>query len=85
MNVRSARKQSVALWATVVVVLALVAYPLSMGPMISLNARGTFPEPVDEVIRCIYRPLHWVARNPKVPKPVRRGLVRYAELWGWVL
>ena len=55
MDGESRRKHpSAAFWATVVVVVGLVAYPLSVGPACWLVDRGMFPV---EVLDGLYRPL----------------------------
>jgi hypothetical protein len=49
----SPKKPGVAFWTTVVVVAALVAYPLSFGPACWLGDRGVVPESIP---RFVYRP-----------------------------
>ena len=51
---RSGKRPGVAFWATVVVVVLLVAYPLSFGPACWLADSGLLPE--KPAIHC-YRPL----------------------------
>jgi hypothetical protein len=52
----SRKKPGVAFWATVVVVVVLVAYPLSFGPACWLAARGKIPfAPTATVYRPISR------------------------------
>jgi hypothetical protein len=48
------KKPGVAFWATVVVVVVLLAYPLSFGPACWLGDRNVIPE---FVLRFAYRPL----------------------------
>jgi hypothetical protein len=52
------KKPGVAFWATVAVVAALVAYPLSFGPAIWLTARGYFRE---STVQSFYMPVLWSA------------------------
>ena len=52
------KKPGVAFWATVVVVVVLVAYPLSFGPAIWLTARGYFRE---STVQSFYMPVLWSA------------------------
>jgi hypothetical protein len=57
------KKPSAAFWATVVVVVALVAYPLSAGPVIWIESRIDLPEPIGNFIYMYCRPVLWVAWN----------------------
>jgi hypothetical protein len=53
------RKQpGVAFWATVVVLVALVGYPVSFGPAVWLTARGYFR---DSTVQSFYLPILWSA------------------------
>jgi hypothetical protein len=52
------KKPGVAFWATVAVVAAFVAYPLSIGPAIWLTARGYFRE---STVQTFYMPVLWSA------------------------
>jgi hypothetical protein len=81
----SRKHPSAAFWITVALVAVLVGYPLSMGPMIYLKVNYVLPAWMDASIVGFYWPLYLTARNPKTPKPVRVALIRYAELWRWVL
>src|SRR5262249_3491416 len=54
------KKPGVAFWATVMVVVLLEAYPLSLGPNFWLAERGAIPVWADEPIRVFYVPLSWV-------------------------
>jgi hypothetical protein len=66
------KKPGVAFWATVVVVVALVAYSLSFGPACWIAWRVSSAVPV---IATIYSPL--VRAGFRGPAPVRRAL------WCW--
>ena len=72
------KKPGVAFWATVVVVVGLMAYPLSFGPACWLTSQQvgfpTSPPPHEQMPRVmmVYWPLGRVAvSNSAVSKPVR--------------
>jgi hypothetical protein len=70
----SRKKPGVAFWATVVVVVVLVLYPMSWGPAcwyVDRNAGSTW------AILRPYRPLIWLAA--RCGHPVVRVLWKYAE------
>jgi hypothetical protein len=52
------KKPGVAFWATVVVVVALIGYPVSLGPAVWLTARGCFR---DSAVQSFYMPVLWSA------------------------
>ena len=54
------KKPGVAFWATVVVVVALVAYPLSWGPSCWILWRMGMPSWGVESYRRMYGPLLWI-------------------------
>jgi hypothetical protein len=73
----SRKKPGVAFWATVVVVMALVGYPLSFGPACWIASRqakyeGRVPVPA------IYRPILWAWFHS--PRPIFLIIYRYASL-----
>ncbi len=69
----SRKQPGVASWATVVVVVVLVAYPLSFGPACWIESRVN----PGDAVQSIYYPLLYGARYwPNV----RVGLTQYAEL-----
>ena len=68
------KKPGVAFWATVVVVVALVAYPLSFGPACRIAMRNDSLRP--QIARA-YRPLVLAARDG--PKPIQIALTWFAE------
>src|SRR5262249_42224719 len=73
----SDRKQpGVAFWATVTVVVLLVAYPLNFGPVSWMADRDSAFVPK---IKRAYRPIVWVAQSG--PYPVGRLLRLYADWW----
>jgi hypothetical protein len=52
------KKPGLAFWAIVVVVVGLVAYPLSFGPVCWLVNRDVLPQPV---FKCVFGPCGYVA------------------------
>ena len=69
----SDRKQpGVAFWVTVVVVVVLVAYPLSLGPAVWLTARGFFR---DSAVQSFYMPVLWSAAQAE-------SLDNFVTWWG---
>src|SRR4029453_18637396 len=70
------KKPGVAFWATVVVVVALVAYPLSFGPACWISSRV---QPSGNVVSVIYKPviLAWL----RGPPPVEQVL-NHLVFWG---
>jgi hypothetical protein len=59
----SRKKPGVAFWATVVVVVVLVGYPLSIGPVLWLADRQMIPDAAKKQVGLIYAPLAWVVNN----------------------
>ena len=55
----SRKTPGVSFWATVVVVVVLVAYPMSVGPICWLEARGYFSPEAWEIVWGFYAPLRW--------------------------
>ncbi len=79
------RKQpGVAFWATVVVVVVLLAYPLSFGPSCWWFTRPiALPESVSAYVEArrappLYQPIAWVAENG--PSPIRFAINRWATI-----
>ena len=72
----SRKKPGVAFWATVVVVAALVAYPLSFGPACWISSRV---QPSGEVVTMAYGPIARAWCHG--PTAVRKAIDRYANLW----
>jgi hypothetical protein len=74
----SRKKPGVAYWATVVLVVVL-AYPLSYGPVIALDRMGLIPQAILRPLAIIYRPIDGILRaGPDTPK---RLLWWYVKLW----
>jgi hypothetical protein len=78
------KKPGVAFWTTVVVVVMLVVYPLSLGPVCWITCQM---ERGEGLVAVIYRPILWtVSDNPA--QLSRRWVFWYAALfsephWGW--
>ena len=76
------KKTGVAFWAIVVVVaviVVLVGYPLSWGPICWLHNHNMLPACVRE--SGIYSPMRWVIVVG--PEPIQRATVWYLRLWDW--
>jgi hypothetical protein len=74
------KKPGVAFWATVVVVVVLIGYPVSIGPAAWLNDHWEIQGWAYLALNRFYLPLDWVARN--APGPIPDILFWYADLWG---
>jgi len=74
------KKPGVAFWATVVVAVALVAYPLSFGPACWRYPTGILHAKVDAALRTIYSPLADYAISEK--DPVAETLWWWSQLGG---
>jgi hypothetical protein len=73
------KKPGVAFWATVAVVVVLVvlmAYPLSFGPASRLAQRRKLPE---DAFVALYRPIGWLACCG--PRPMRIAIWRWLKFW----
>ena len=69
------KKPGVAFWATVVVVVALVTYPLSFGPACWVTSRINRGA---DLVPVVYRPLTW-AMSPKSETAINRVSKSYAK------
>ena len=67
------KKPGVAFWATVVVVVALVAYPLSFGPACWMVRRGLISPPI---VAHFYRPI--LRHSGVLPSGVHQAILTYA-------
>jgi hypothetical protein len=75
----SRKKPGVAFWATVVVVVALVAYPLSWGPAICVCE--TCGEPKWMVAAMdVYLPMVWTVRRWG-KTPIFKPYIAYTDWW----
>jgi hypothetical protein len=72
------KKPGVAFWATVAVVVVLVAYPLSFGPACWLLTQDQW-ESDDSLAGQVYWPIGWLAVHG--PWPMAEVLNWYATLW----
>jgi hypothetical protein len=69
------KKPGVAFWATVVLVMLLVAYPLSFGPACWIANRTDLFD--DDDLPAIYRPIGWLCYHSLVTEKV---MFAYARL-----
>jgi hypothetical protein len=82
----SRKHPSAAFWATVVVVVVLVAYPLSIGPaywlMMQQATRGDPQKAIQtgQLLSAIYAPLAWT--EDRGPQWWKRAIDEYLILWG---
>ncbi len=72
------KKPGVAFWTTVVLVVGLVAYPLSIGPVQCLNSLDLVPYRAQVVLNRVYLPLGLAC--DAFPS-VERGIESYVRLW----
>ena len=73
------KKSGVAFWATVVVVVALVGYPLSVGPTAWIYGRLGHWD-VDPLNLTVYAPVRWVEQ--RVPISVALEFAEYVDWCG---
>ncbi len=73
------KKPGVAFWATVVVVVTLVAYPLSFGVAEWLDGRDWLPEWTVPPLRIAFWPILSLYNNG--PEPAREAIYWYVRLW----
>ena len=71
----SRKKLGVAFWATVVVVVGLVGYPVSFGPACWIGWPRYLS--LDDISRA-YQPILWVSHRS--PRPVQDGISWYISL-----
>jgi len=74
----SQRKPGVTFWATIVLTLVLVAYPLSWGPVLWPESSGNFPESLIWADRA-YDPIRWILSIS--PDAVGETWNLYLMLW----
>ena len=72
------KKPGVALWATVVVVV-VVLYPASTGPLVWLDEHRLLPSWTRGPVDFLYAPLEMLGESSAT---VRRMMVKYWKLWG---
>jgi hypothetical protein len=73
------KKPGVAFWATAVVVMLLVSYPLSIGPAHLIECSMNHPS-VYRGMHAVYRPIGLVCRRSEL---ATRIACRYTDVWGW--
>ena len=76
------KKPGVAFWATVVVVL-LLAYPVSFGPATWLYDNGGIPASAEGALEDFYEPVIWARDDDASPRWLRRSVNWYEALWIW--
>ncbi len=72
------KKPGVAFWASVVVV-GLLLYVLSSGPIMWLVVRNYLPDRAVSTCESIYRPMIWLVEDG--PEPIGSAIVWYAAFW----
>ena len=73
------KKPGVAFWVTVVLIVALVGYPLSAGPVLwSIDKIGQ-PDWAFGLFRFVYGPLDWIAFH--APAWVQEPIEAYIDWW----
>jgi hypothetical protein len=72
------KKPGVAFWATVVVVVLLVAYPLSFGPVCWAVSGSDNSEHFGQRLSVLYRPILWLWWNG--PEPIADRIDDFANL-----
>jgi hypothetical protein len=73
------KKPGVAFWATVVVVVVLVGYPLSFGPVAWLSHHKRPPGWIGHLTEYFYTPLFWIVQH--APMPILDLFKWYIDLW----
>jgi hypothetical protein len=77
------KKPTAGFWITVALVAVLVAYPLSLGPIIWIFGHTSPPLSAFQIAGWIYEPLDWTIKRS--PQPISDLFVNYLALWGWKL
>jgi hypothetical protein len=70
------RRERWAIW-TAVVMIALLAYPMSVGPVLWMDFHGLTPAWTQDVP--IYWPVQWMREHG--PRPIREAINRYLAFW----
>jgi hypothetical protein len=73
------KKPGVAFWATVGLVVALVGYPLSIGPAVWLYDRDLLSPQTTQVLEVFYWPMTWLTMESGWE--IGHVVQWYAELW----
>jgi hypothetical protein len=74
------KKPGVAFWSTVVLLVVLVAYPLSAGPLQWARAHGLLSQGMIDALTLFYSPIRWI--HDIGPEALRQVLDWYLQLWG---
>lgn len=72
-------RRSTSTWWIVAVIVLLVAYPLSIGPVMWLDRHGYVAEPAIDLLMYFYVPLQIVYEYG--PEPLQDLLGGYTDLW----
>lgn len=75
----SRRKPGVSFWATAVVVVVVVVYPLSYGPVCWLAFHGLLPEWSVGAFNVFYGPIVWLYFYG--PTPIIEAIRWYTDIW----
>ena len=67
------KKPGVAFWTTVALVVVLIIYPLSIGPVLWLDNNELIPGFAKRPLKHLYSPLLWVVLNYETA----------AQIYGW--
>jgi hypothetical protein len=73
------KKTGVTFWATVVVVVGLVAYPLSVGPVEWMRSHGWLNHGAEDALHWFYSPLAWLEVDG--PEWIGRTMFWYEQFW----
>jgi hypothetical protein len=77
-------RRTFARWAAIVLLIVVVAYPLSYAPVVRIHLERADPEPdifapeIDGDVLPIYKPIDWLIDET----PARKPLFLWARLWG---
>jgi hypothetical protein len=73
------KKPGVTFWATVLVAVVLVGYPLSIAPMLWLCRKLGYPDWMGDPLAAAWIPLQWAML--KGPKWFAVAMLKYFEWW----
>lgn len=78
------KKRGVAFWATVALVVVLVGYPLSYGPIVYFagNNSDSIPEWAGVILEWYFLPLEWMKNHG--PDWLHRAIEKYEIFWDGV-
>ena len=73
------KNPGVAFWATVVVAVVLMAYPLSFGPFCRMVYNGDLSDSTTHGLTVFYQPMYSV--HDHAPRPINNAIEWYCGLW----